>query len=154
MELNLSSCYRVFLGHYSCIAKSLGVSPNPDSRSDEASYVTYRALMLFKLDLLLIEHQNKVDPDRLLLFGEYALNHYLFTKKGVPYSETKNLSLHDKLTILAEELISYSVPDEVLNYLKTEFNFSHYGFKSVSNDKRKFTESEWSFDLAEQRLNQ
>lgn len=154
MELNLSTCYRIFLGHYSRIAESLGVSPDPDARSDEASYVTYRALMLFKLDLLLIEHQNKVDTDRFFLFGENALNHYLFTKKGVSFSESKTLSLHDKLTILAEELISYSIPHEVLNYLKREFNFSIPDFKSVQNDRRVFKDSDWSFDLAEQRLNQ
>lgn len=154
MELNLSACYRVFLGHYSRIANSLGVNPNPDNRSDESSYVTYRALMLFKLDLLLIEHQEKIDPDRFFLFGENALNHYLFTKKGVSLSETKNLSLHDKLTILAEELISYSIPHEVLNYLKQEFNFSIPDFKSVQNDRREFKHSDWSFELAEQRLNQ
>ncbi|EMY0667380.1 hypothetical protein AAIC16_000406 [Serratia marcescens] len=151
MELNLSTCYSVFEKHYSRVADSLGVKAS--FRDDIASYVTHRAMILFKLDLLLIEHRNKIDPDRFFLFGKNALYHYLFSKKGISLSEAKKICLHDTLIVLAEDVSAFQVPKDVISHLRKEFNFSAPDFKLVQDEKRKFQDSEWDFEPADRRLN-
>ncbi|EGC1988281.1 hypothetical protein H8828_003511 [Salmonella enterica] len=151
MELNITTCYRIFEKHYNRISEFLGV--NPSTRHELENFVAYRALILFKLDLLLIDHRNSIDQDRFILFGKNALHHYLFTKKGVPYTEAKSLSLQDSLIILAEDISKYMLPADILNFIKNEFNFSSNNIKSVIDEMRVFKDSDWDFEPADTRLN-
>lgn len=151
MELNITTCYKIFEKHFNRISESLDVSPS--TRHELENFVAYRALILFKLDLLLIDHRNSIDGDRFILFGKNALHHYLFTKKGVPYSEAKKLNLQDSLVILADDISKYSLPAEIINFLKNEFNFSSNNIKYVKDEMRVFKDSDWDFEPADTQLN-
>ncbi|HAS1202332.1 ECs1072 family phage-associated protein [Enterobacter hormaechei] len=151
MELNITTGFKIFEKHYNRIAESLGVS-NALGHELE-SFIAFRALTLLKLDLLLINHRNSIDQERLFLFGKNTLHHYLFTKKGIPFSEAKKLSLQDSLLILLQEVSTHSVPTELLNLLKNEFNFSSNNIKYVKDEFRVFKDSDWDFEPADTRLN-
>ncbi|HFD8278475.1 TPA: hypothetical protein ACF6GX_005220 [Raoultella ornithinolytica] len=151
MELNISTCYKIFEKHYDRIFESFHVTPS--NRSTLENIVACRALILFKLDLTLIEHRNSIDPDRFILFGKNALYSYLFTKKGVPYAEAKAMNLQDTLVILAEDISSYLPPAEIFNLLARDFNFSLNSIQDVNDDMRAFKDSDWDFGPADTRLN-
>lgn len=151
MELNITTGFKIFEKHYNRIAESLGVS-NALGHELE-NFIAFRALTLLKLDLLLINHRNSIDQERQFLFGKYTLHHYLFTKKGIQFSEAKKLNLHDILLILLQEISTYSLPTELMNLLNKEFNFSSNNIKYVKDEMRIFKDSDWDFEPADTRLN-
>ncbi|HIH5151804.1 TPA: ECs1072 family phage-associated protein [Citrobacter freundii] len=151
MELNITTGFKIFEKHYNRIAESLGVS-NASGHELE-NFIAFRALILLKLDLLLINHRNSIDQERLFLFGKNTLHHYLFTEKGIPFSEAKKLNLQDSLLIILQEVSTYSVPTELMNLLKNEFNFSSNNIKYVKDELRAFKDSDWDFGPADTRLN-
>lgn len=151
MELNISSCYKVFENGISRVAKSLNISNLHNSEIE--SYVSHRALIIFKLDLILIEHRNSFDKDRFVLFGKNALYHYLFLKKGVPLDSSEKMTFHDILIVLWDNISSYEIPSDVLKMLHEEFRFNNPDSHSVRDEHRSFQESEWDPEFSDRRLN-
>ena len=150
MEPNLSACFRVFQNHVQNVSHSLGIKSRPEN--DLESYISHRALIIFKLDLLLFEHRNEIDKERFLLFGKNALYHYLFSKKGISLSESKTMSLHDSLIVLSHDLISFKLPTNINNYLKNEFSFNSIDCNLIRDDSRAFQDAEWDPDFSDSRL--
>lgn len=151
MELNITTCFAIFQKHYDRIFESFDVTPST-TKSFE-NFAACRALILFKLDLMLIDHRNSIDEDRFILFGKNALYSYLFIKKGVPYSEAKAMNLQDTLVILAKDISTYPLPAEIINHLERDFNFSPNNIKNVNDELRLFKDSDWDFTPADTRLN-
>ncbi|MDC9821988.1 hypothetical protein ABRQ07_11650 [Pectobacterium polonicum] len=151
MELNISSCYNVFDNGVNRVAKSLNISNLHNSEIE--SYITHRALIIFKLDLILIEHRNSFDKDRFVLFGKNALYHYLFLKKGVPLDSSKKMSFHDILIVLWDDISAYNIPSDVLTHLHKGFYFNNPTPLSVRDEERYFQETEWNPEDADRQLN-
>ncbi|WP_421505314.1 ECs1072 family phage-associated protein [Erwinia rhapontici] len=150
MQLNQTDCFRLLLKHVENVASSLDIKYS--SIDDVDSYVVYRAFNILKLDLLLIEHKNQYDPDRFFLFGNKALHHYLFKKKNTSYLDAKQLSLHESMMLMIEDINSLTLSPEVIRYLRGQFNFNTPDIKSIENDRRIIQDSEWNPDLAEKHL--
>ena len=156
MELNLSTAYRVFDHGVKRVAKSLLLSEpySPSVEPQIQSYVTQRAFIIFKLDLLLFQHRNKHDKERFVLFGKNALYHYLFTKKNIPVEEAKKMDFHDVLLTVWDELAEFQIPKDVDDYLHKNFYFNNPDPQSISPSLRSFDNSEWDPDFSDRRLNQ
>ncbi|UDQ80173.1 hypothetical protein LJN55_22715 [Erwinia rhapontici] len=150
MQLNHTDCFKVLFEHVKNVASSLDIKYS--SIDDLDGYVTYRALNILKLDLLLIEHRNQYDPDRFFLFGNNALHHYLFEKKNTSYLDAKKLSLHEAMIIMAEDINALTIPPELINFLKREFNFNKPDSESIPEDKRVIQDCEWNRAIAEKLL--
>ncbi|MFC3393665.1 ECs1072 family phage-associated protein [Brenneria rubrifaciens] len=151
MELNISSCHRVFDKIVTRVDNSLNIK---DSCMSEAkNYITHRALIIFKLDVLLIEHREKFDNERLVLFGKNALYHYLFTKKGIPLETAKNMGLHDSLIVLWDDITAYNLPTDVDEFIRKNFYYANNpDSQSVPDEKRYFQDSEWDPEFTERWL--
>lgn len=150
MQLNQTNCFKVFNQHFEDIKKSLNISDF--HRDDIETYVFYRALSLFKLDLLIIEHRQNLDPERFLLFGKNALIHYLLTKKGISVTEARNMPLSDTLIVLYEDLLSVSIPSEIMTFLTNQFYKGTPDFRSISHILRTIKDDEWNSEISEQLL--
>ncbi|HFO9955640.1 TPA: hypothetical protein ACHK63_002307, partial [Escherichia coli] len=98
MELDASVCLRIFEKHYERVAKTY--REVLDKETANSAFVATRALILLKLDLLLVEYRRNIDSKCVVLFGKNVLYHYLFTQKGVSLSDAKNMCLHDILIVL------------------------------------------------------
>ncbi|EEW7497619.1 hypothetical protein D6V68_13395 [Escherichia albertii] len=156
MELDAFVCLRIFEKHYERVAESY--REVLDKETANSTFVATRALILLKLDLLLVEYRRNIDSKCVVLFGKNVLYHYLFTQKGVSLSDAKSMSLHDILIVLWSDINAYVIPEHILEYIhglyKFEFSSSSPN-ELVYKDENSllFNDSAWDFYPADTRLN-
>lgn len=149
MDINLTDAYKVFDHHLENISSTLKIERSRYEEHDR--FLAFRALTLFKLDVLISNHRNEIDPQHIILFGKNALYHYLVNRKSVSIIEAKNLTLHETLVLLADDLASLEIGSNVMGYL-------HNNFTLTATDKlpipelRTFRDDEWNPEFAERRL--
>ncbi|WP_440495485.1 ECs1072 family phage-associated protein [Serratia sarumanii] len=122
--------------------------------SESLSYFCDRALVIFKLDMLLFDYKQENDPHRLILKGKNALVSYLANVKKVSLNDAKNITLADALTLLASELSEVNITDEIIRYLQkdADFIFKDYPSKQFVYQYPGYHDSEWDPDLWDRRL--
>jgi len=112
------------------------------------AYITYRTLIIFKLDLILYYYKERNDPFRLILGGRAALNSFLFNYKGIPFDKVGLVTLHEALMLLAPEIQAYQVPEDVMLTLKKKKQFSFEPFDvNFSASQPNYQSIEWDNEL-------
>ncbi|MBI6161310.1 hypothetical protein JEQ05_06615 [Serratia liquefaciens] len=154
MEISLSNYFGFFTHTYKNVLGALKIDDNDiDWRSDKNNYLSERALVIFKLDILLYGYKQENDPHRLILKGKNALVAYLVNNKKLPFSDAKNITLADALILLSGELRALEVSDEVMNHLQQgEYNFHDYDSRQFVYQYPGYHDSEWDPDLWDKRL--
>ncbi|MEN4562341.1 hypothetical protein [Pantoea agglomerans] len=106
MEMNLTTLGNIFSATYSRVAINCQISGEAMTfRSENMnSLLSCRAMMIFKLDLLLFKFRNEIDPGRLFLRGKNSLECYLLKKKGIHDLNYGNYSLPEVLAVLSDDL--------------------------------------------------
>lgn len=149
MDINLTDAHKVFSHHLENISSALKIEQSRYEEHDRL--LAFRALTLFKLDVLISIHRNEIDPQHIILFGKNALYHYLVSKKSVSIIEAKNLTLHDILVLLADDLASLVLGINVMGYLHKNFTLTAPE-KLQKPELRTFRDEEWDPEFAERRL--
>lgn len=143
---------RLFETIYKNVLSALGMPGVTRFGSTLKAYVTYRTLIIFKLDLMLYDYKEKNDPFRFTLRGRAALNSFLFNYKGIPFDKTATLTLHEVLTLLAPEIQTYQIPNDVMQLLKKKPEFSFEPFeRSFSASQPDFFGTEWDPELLDRQ---
>ncbi|WP_414483616.1 hypothetical protein [Serratia marcescens] len=155
MEISLTNYFGLFTNTYKNVLKALNVNDNEiDWSSDTHSYMSERAIVIFKLDKLLFDYKQENDPHRLILKGKNALTSYLVNVKKLSLNDAKNITLADALTLLASELREVNISDEIISHLRkdAEFIFNDYPSKQFVYQHPGYQDSEWDPDLWDKRL--
>lgn len=155
MDLNLNSCLSVYNKTAVNIADALSIN-NPENKY-ALPFITRRALIIFKLELILFKHREEFDKKRQILYGKNALTHYLFHKKGVSIADAKDISFHDALIILWDIIDNYVIPENIIIFISQHSD--NYGL--VDEDATQLAEKnpiykdgEWDANFADKRLSQ
>lgn len=151
MGISITVMSTLFEQVHKNVKHSVGISEKVNSDQDVKTCICHRALMIFKLDLILFAYKQKVDEHRFILHGKNALASYLFTQYNVPFLEAKTLSLNDALTIILPEIngeeISQKFITALLNIDGVTFHFHERKVHCVN--KIIIDESEWDPDLCD-----
>lgn len=133
MELNLTILGSIFSETYSRVATNCQISDESMSFRDGNinSLLSCRAMVIFKLDLLLFKFRNEIDPGRLFLRGKNSLECYLLNKNGIHDLNFGNYSLPEILAVLADDLGALTNSPEMDKFSKHlshvyagEYNFN------------------------------
>ncbi|HHS2552757.1 TPA: ECs1072 family phage-associated protein [Escherichia coli] len=155
MELDAFVCLRIFEKHCERVAESY--RDVLDKETANSAFVATRALILLKLDLLLVEYRRNIDSKCVVLFGKNVLYHYLFTQKGVSLSDAKNMCLHDILIVLWNDINAYVIPEHVSERIqilyKHELSSPTPDLSYEDESLLHFKDSAWDFYPADTRLN-
>ncbi|WP_350312953.1 hypothetical protein OHJ28_22120 [Dickeya fangzhongdai] len=153
MDLNLTACFRVYEKTFNNIATALKIN-NPDN-TYLCAPLTLRTLVIFKLNLILFEYRENLDKKREVLIGRNALTHYLFNKKGITFTEAKNISLNDAVIILWNEINSYEIPENIINHIRNHSDNYHHTDNDISKFKKdypSYIDEEWDPNYADEEL--
>ncbi|WP_337263346.1 MULTISPECIES: ECs1072 family phage-associated protein [unclassified Serratia (in: enterobacteria)] len=150
MEISKTQYLNLFRKTFDGIPKShkIGVSDNA------INYFSHRALIIFRLDMLLFKYKQDNDPLRLILSGKNALTSYLINKKNIPLNDAKNASLRDALTILWTDIKSVSIPDSLLDSLMEaySYNFNKFNPRYYAEQHLDYVDDEWNPELWDKLL--
>jgi hypothetical protein len=151
MGISMTDMSTLFEQVHKNVKHSVGISEKVNSDQDVKACICHRALIIFKLDLILFAYKQKMDENRFILYGRNALDSYLFTHYKVPFLEAKSLSLHDALTIILPEInaeeISQTLMTTFLNIDGVIFHF--HGRKIHCVNEIMIDDSEWDPELCD-----
>lgn len=151
MGISIAVMSTLFERVHKNVKHSVGISEQVNSGQDVRACISHRALIIFKLDLILFAYKQKFDEHRFLLHGNNALASFLFTQYHVPFLEAKSLSLNDALTLILPEIkseeISQKLMTELLKIDGVTFHFHERKMHCVN--KIIIDDSEWDPELCD-----
>ncbi|MBL5864313.1 hypothetical protein JBO49_27280 [Serratia fonticola] len=154
MDISITHYYNLFDYTLRNILKTHNLNIDAHDYDEHEHFFCMRALCIFKLDKLLFDYKQKHDHLRMVLSGKSALVSYLANEKGMPFNDSKNISLNDALIVLWEDIKAVEIPNEVIYYLTTNggVRLGDYEPRFYMARYTEYLDSEWDPDAWDRRL--